>query len=75
MIMRSLASTAAPNPQLELVASLSKAALHAATAGWHGDTPLDAGTEALAFLERFAHRSFLAASPKNAHRADAAASA
>ena len=41
------------DPQLEALASLCKAALHAATAGQHGDAPLDAGSKALALLKRY----------------------
>ena len=51
IFMRLLASTAASDPELKTLATLSETALHAATAEQHRDAPLDAGAKALAILE------------------------
>src|SRR5262249_42351464 len=67
------------HPQFEALNPLGKTALHAATAGQHGDAALDSGAKALALLEwctllvRLALGSLLAAALWNGHHVDAAA--
>ena len=53
MIMRSLASTAAPTRQREALGAFGAVALHAAATHQHRVAPLDAGTKALALIGRW----------------------
>src|SRR5262249_58744466 len=67
------------HPQFKALDPLGKAALHAATAGQHGDASLDTGTKALALLEwctllvRRALGILSTATLWNGHHVDAAA--
>jgi hypothetical protein len=80
MIMR-LGGHRGTDKQHEALGAFGATALHAAATHQHRDAPLDAGTEALALLER--RRSFVspalrrlaATALRNAHRSNAAARA
>jgi hypothetical protein len=62
--------------QFKMLATLGQATLHATSPKQNGDSPFDAGTEALtllearAFLVRCLFRCFLAAALRNAHKLD-----